>query len=84
MSRPLPCCPSTSPNANKSAPPAPAAEQAKAVSTPTGAERTYLTVPFSDKDKVKARGAKWDSDKKKWYWPTSAGEMPAVVKGYAK
>lgn len=51
--------------------------------TPT-AGRIYLTVPFSEKDKVKAKGAKWDGDKKKWYWPTSAGEMPAVVKGYAK
>ena len=71
-------------NAKKSATPAPTAEQAKAVSTPTAADRIYLTLPFSDKDKVKSKGAKWDGDRKKWYWPTSAGEMPDVVKGYAK
>lgn len=63
------------------------AEPAKATAIPdlsTAADRIYLTVPFSDKDKVKAKGAKWDGDRKKWYWPTSAGDMPEVVKGYAK
>lgn len=28
---------------------------------------TYLTVPFSDKDKVKQFGARWDSSECKWY-----------------
>lgn len=28
---------------------------------------TYLTVPFKEKDSVKALGARWDSDAKRWY-----------------
>ncbi len=30
-------------------------------------ERIYLVVPFEKKDEVKALGAKWDPEKKKWY-----------------
>jgi hypothetical protein len=30
-------------------------------------ENIYLQVPFSEKDIVKALGARWDTDKKKWY-----------------
>jgi len=30
---------------------------------------TYLNVSFSDKEKAKSKGAKWDADKKKWYAP---------------
>lgn len=29
----------------------------------------YLNVPFADKEKAKAKGAKWDAMKKKWYAP---------------
>lgn len=29
--------------------------------------RTYLNVPYSQKDDVKALGAKWDAKKKRWY-----------------
>ncbi len=29
----------------------------------------YLNVPFADKDKAKAKGARWDATKKKWYAP---------------
>ena len=29
--------------------------------------RTYLKVPFSEKEEVKALGARWDSAKKEWY-----------------
>lgn len=29
--------------------------------------RIDLTVPFSEKDIAKSRGAKWDMDKKVWY-----------------
>jgi hypothetical protein len=32
--------------------------------------RYYLVVPFADKEEVKALGAKWDADKKKWYAPS--------------
>ncbi len=34
--------------------------------------RLYLDVPYADKDKVKALGAKWDSSIKKWYYRGSA------------
>ncbi len=34
------------------------------------ASRVYLNVPFAEKEKAKAAGAKWDADKKKWYAPT--------------
>jgi hypothetical protein len=30
-------------------------------------ERCYLNVPFEKKDAVKAKGARWDADAKKWY-----------------
>jgi exodeoxyribonuclease VII large subunit len=31
---------------------------------------TYLTVPFSQKDKAKALGARWDTVQKQWYAPS--------------
>lgn len=31
-------------------------------------DKTYLFVPFDEKDQVKAAGARWDSDKKQWYF----------------
>jgi hypothetical protein len=31
-------------------------------------EKIYLNVPFEEKDQVKALGAKWDWDEKKWYF----------------
>lgn len=31
-------------------------------------ERVYLDVPYDEKDQVKALGAKWDADRKKWYY----------------
>lgn len=30
---------------------------------------TYLTVPFKEKDSVKALGARWDADARRWYVP---------------
>ncbi|EMF7039447.1 DUF1738 domain-containing protein [Salmonella enterica] len=32
-------------------------------------ERTYLAVPFAEKNEAKALGAKWDKDAKSWYAP---------------
>ena len=32
-------------------------------------ERTYLAVPFSEKNEAKALGAKWDKDAKSWFAP---------------
>ncbi|MGZ5075491.1 MAG: DUF5710 domain-containing protein [Methylobacter sp.] len=31
--------------------------------------KTYLNVPFAQKDEAKALGAKWDAIKKKWFVP---------------
>jgi len=33
--------------------------------------KTYLNVPYAQKDEAKALGAKWDASKKKWYAPGS-------------
>lgn len=33
------------------------------------AEKTYLNVPFAQKDAAKALGARWDPAMKKWYVP---------------
>jgi hypothetical protein len=50
-------------------------------------DRTYLFVPFKDKDFVKARGAKWDADKKLWYATpietgTAKGEINLALKKF--
>ena len=31
--------------------------------------KTYLNVPFAEKDAAKALGARWDAANKKWYVP---------------
>ena len=31
--------------------------------------KTYLNVPYAEKDTAKELGAKWDAAKKKWYAP---------------
>lgn len=36
---------------------------------PTSDEKTYLAVPFSEKDDAKVLGAKWDKEAKSWYAP---------------
>ena len=35
-------------------------------------ERTYLVVPYADKDEAKAAGAKWDRQAKAWFIPAGA------------
>jgi phage-related protein (TIGR01555 family) len=45
------------------------------------AGRTYLNVPYADKDAAKAAGAKWDADKRKWYHP--GGDLPEGLKKWA-
>ena len=32
------------------------------------APKIYISVPFADKDAVKQLGARWDGDKKSWYY----------------
>lgn len=39
-------------------------------------EKTYLYVPYKEKDKAKALGAKWDADKKLWYAPAGTDLKP--------
>lgn len=48
-------------------------------SDPNGA-RTYLDVPFDDKDRAKAAGARWDTDKRRWYHTHS--ETPESLKRF--
>lgn len=36
--------------------------------------RTYLQVPYADRDEAKALGARWDADRKQWFAPTEAKE----------
>lgn len=33
------------------------------------ATKTYLSVPYAQKDEAKALGARWDASQKKWYVP---------------
>jgi antirestriction protein ArdC/phage/plasmid primase-like uncharacterized protein len=47
---------------------APVLHNAPEASTMT-AQRTYLAVPFSEKNEAKAMGAKWDKAAKAWYAP---------------
>lgn len=37
---------------------------------------TYLTVPFKEKDSVKALGARWDADARRWYVPDGQDLVP--------
>lgn len=32
--------------------------------------KTYLNVPFAEKDQAKTLGARWDPNRKKWYVPS--------------
>lgn len=45
-------------------------------SSATDTARTYLDIPFAQKDEAKALGARWDNSKRKWYAPN--GE-PALL-----
>ncbi len=40
------------------------------------AGRTWLNVSFKDKDKAKARGARFDLSKKRWYVPEGSHLSP--------
>ena len=39
----------------------------------SGPERTYLAVPYAEKDDAKQLGAKWDRAEKAWYVPDGVG-----------
>jgi hypothetical protein len=45
--------------------------------------KTYLTVPYAQKDEAKALGARWDASQKKWYVPADKdialfGKWPVI------
>ena len=40
---------------------------------PPSPERTYLAVPYAEKDDAKQLGAKWDRSEKAWYVPAGTG-----------
>lgn len=44
-------------------------------------ERIDLNIPFADKNKAKAVGAKWDALHRTWYWP--GNEIPEALADYA-
>ncbi len=37
---------------------------------PTKADRTYLNVPYSQKDAAKCLGARWDQGARRWFVPS--------------
>lgn len=38
------------------------------VKVESNATRIYLNVPFEEKDQARSAGARWDGDKKQWYY----------------
>ena len=50
---------------------------------PARGERVYLAVPFTEKDRAKAAGARWDKSRKAWYVPEGrdAGPFKAWLAG---
>jgi antirestriction protein ArdC/phage/plasmid primase-like uncharacterized protein/ribosomal protein S18 acetylase RimI-like enzyme len=44
------------------------------IKTDTFTEKTYLAVPFKQKDLAKKAGAKWDKEKKAWFAPVGANK----------
>ncbi len=57
-----------------------AVRSAKGKASDLGNGRIYLTVPYSEKDNAKSYGARWDRDKKKWYYEGDV--LPARLKSY--
>jgi hypothetical protein len=49
-------------------------------SSSPGVQRTYLNVPYAEKDKAKDKGARWDADRKKWY--VVGKEVPEGLESY--
>ena len=57
----------TEEQARQQAAPAPAQEQGK---------RTYINVPYKEKDEARQLGAKWDRSEKSWYIPSGVEQQP--------
>jgi len=47
--------------------------------TTTSNERTYLAVPYKEKDEAKALGAKWDKDAQSWFVPAGTDLAPLAA-----
>lgn len=45
-------------------------------------EKFYLHVPYKHKDDVKRKGAKWDSDMKKWYVKNTSNKKDELIEYY--
>ena len=43
-------------------------------------EKTALLVPFAEKDLAKPLGARWDPEKRQWYWPGPSKNLPEGLK----
>jgi len=48
------------------------------------AKRTYLDVPFKEKDEAKALGARWDRQEQSWYLPAGIKDPASFAKWAAK
>lgn len=59
----------------------PAQPVATAPKTAASTSKKYLRVPYAEKDRAKAAGARWDAAARSWYWP--GGEMPASLNRWA-
>jgi len=46
-------------------------------------QKSYLNVPYAEKDTAKALGAKWDPSQKKWYAPSTL-DLDLFEKWYDK
>lgn len=57
----------TDEQARQQAAPAPAQEQG---------EKTYINVPYKEKDEARQLGAKWDRSEKSWYIPSGVDQQP--------
>jgi hypothetical protein len=42
-------------------------------------ERSWLDVPFGDKDEAKAAGARWDPQARRWYAPQPGMDCLALA-----
>jgi putative DNA primase/helicase len=52
------------------------AQQEQAADRPAQDERTYLAVPYKEKDAAKALGARWDRKEQSWYIPPGVDAAP--------
>lgn len=57
-------------------------EQAPPQNPINNESRTYLYVPFDDKDEAKTEGIKWDNARTQWYWDNQKGDLPVSLEKY--